>query len=254
MNNLFLGFLLTVLAGFSTMIGASFIFLKSKNKQKIIISSLAFASGVMSTVSLTDLSYESFNLLKGYFFKTPCLLIILIFITIGIILSMLIDKYIPDINITEKDKSLYKVGLISMIAIILHNIPEGIATFLATTQDIKLGISLTIAIAMHNIPEGISIAIPIFYSTKDKKKALKFTLISAISEPIGAIIAFIFLKNIVNDFIMGIIFSIIAGIMLHISFYELLPSSLSYKHKYRTIIYYFLGIGFILAKFFFKIG
>ena len=77
---------------------------------------------------------------------------------------MLIDYYLPDKPSISSDKKLYKVGFISMIAIILHNIPEGIATFVATNSDITLGISLAIAIAMHNIPEGISISVPIYYS------------------------------------------------------------------------------------------
>ena len=86
-----------------------------------------------------------------------------------------------------------------MIAIILHNLPEGIATFVATSSDVKLGLSLAIAIAMHNIPEGISISVPIYYSTGSKKRAIFYTLVSALSEPLGALLAFIFLKNFIND-------------------------------------------------------
>lgn len=67
-----------------------------------------------------------------------------------------------------------------MIAIILHNIPEGIATFVATNSDITLGISLAIAIAMHNIPEGISISVPIYYSTNNKRKPFIYRSISFI--------------------------------------------------------------------------
>ena len=113
-----------------------------------------------------------------------------------------------------------------MLAIIMHNIPEGIATFIATNTNISLGISLTIAIALHNIPEGISIAVPIYYSTKSRRKALLYTLISGLSEPLGALLAFLFLKPLMYNFVMGILMSMIAGIMTHIAFYELLPTSL----------------------------
>lgn len=164
----------------------------------------------------------------------------LIFFVIGVLISMGIDKYLP--NNENKNGRLYKVGIISMLAIILHNIPEGIATFMATSSDISLGISLTLAIAFHNIPEGISISIPIYYSSKSKLKAFNYTLISALSEPFGALLAFIFLRNFINNFILGILFAMIAGIMVHISIYELIPTSLKYKRSKTTIIFMIIGV------------
>ncbi len=84
-----------------------------------------------------------------------------------------------------------------MIVLILHNLPEGIATFLSSYHNTSLGIKLSIAIMLHNIPEGISIAVPIYYATKNrKKKAIKATLLSGLSEPVGALLAFVFLKKI----------------------------------------------------------
>lgn len=132
-----------------------------------------------------------------------------------------------------------------MLAIILHNIPEGIATFLASTSDMSLGIALTIAIALHNIPEGISISIPIYYSSNSKKRAILYTLISALSEPFGALLAYLFLSKIVTDTIMGCIFSIIAGIMIFISMFELLPTSFKYKNRGVTILFFIIGILFM---------
>ena len=219
------------------MIGTILIFFKFKNTNKIILSSLAFATGVMITVSLTDLMPESLNLLKTYFYPFPAIIIMFIFFVVGILISMAIDKYLP----SNTDR-LYKVGIISMLAIILHNIPEGIATFMATTSNINLGISLTLAIAFHNIPEGISISVPIYYATKSKSKAFIYTLISALSEPFGALIAFIFLKQFINNFILGILFSMIAGIMVNISIYELLPTSFKYKNKGLSILFIIIGI------------
>jgi len=168
MNNTIYGFILTTLAGLSTLLGTIIIFINKKKNNKIIIGSLSFAAGVMLTVSLTDLIPESINLLNKTFIIFPAIIIMLIFIVIGIIISTAIDKYIPQ----RREGELYKVGIISMLAIILHNIPEGIATFLSTENNITLGLSLTIAIALHNIPEGISISVPIYYATGSKIKAL----------------------------------------------------------------------------------
>ena len=252
MNNTLIAFLLTFIAGFSTMLGVLVIYIKSKNHNKIIMASLSFAAGVMITVSITDLIPESILLLGNNLKNSTTIIISILAIVLGIIISMIIDYYLPDKPISNtKDKSLFKVGIISMIAIILHNLPEGIATFVATSSDVKLGISLTLAIAMHNIPEGISISVPIYYSTGSKKKAILYTLISALSEPLGALLAFIFLKIFINDTILGILFSLIAGIMLQISFCELLPAARKYDNKKYLFIFFTIGVIFMLLKFLF---
>ena len=240
-------FLLTTIAGLSTMIGSLLIFFTKNKSKSIIIAALAFASAVMLTVSFTDLIPESINLLFNEYKKFPAIIILLIAINIGIIISFTIDKYLPD-NATND--GLYRVGIISMVAIIVHNIPEGMATFMASSSNFSLGIVLTIAIALHNIPEGISISIPIYYSTNSKSKAFFYTFISGISELFGAFITYLFLKPFINDRVMGILFGIIAGIMMHISIYELLPISLKYKKKKKTLFFYILGITFILLNHF----
>jgi len=144
---------------------------------------------------------------------------------------------------SSKGNNLFKVGIMSMIAIIIHNIPEGIVTFIVSDRNIMLGISICIAIALHNIPEGISIAIPINYATGSKKKALLYTFIASLSELVGAIIAWLFLSKYMNDIILGIIFSNICGVMMQIAFSKLLPTGNSYNKKNARI---FLVIGFLV--------
>ncbi len=248
MSNIEYSFLITSFAGLSTMLGALLIFFRFQNTNKVVCSALAFASGVMLTISITDLIPSSISDLMKNFYLFPSILLSLIFIVIGIIISLLINKYIPDINSNNiNNKGLFKVGLISMIAIILHNVPEGIATFMTSTRDIKLGLSLAIAISLHNIPEGISISVPIYYSTKSKIKAMLYTLVSGISEPVGAVIAYLFLSPYMNDVIMGLLLAVIAGIMTAISLYELIPASLQYKENNRTIGFFIIGIIFMIV-------
>ena len=254
MNNTFYAFLLTVLAGLSTMLGTIFIFIKKKDTNKIVLSSLSFAAGVMICVSITDLIPESINLLRDNINNISTIIISFLGILLGIIISMLIDYYLPDKPSISSDKKLYKVGFISMIAIILHNIPEGIATFVATNSDITLGLSLAIAIAMHNIPEGISIAIPLYYSTGSKFKAIMYTFISAISELLGAIITYLFLGKYITETVLGILFSFIAGIMIQISFSKLIPTGKDYDNKLARIFFIigfvFMTISLIINKLF----
>jgi ZIP family zinc transporter len=253
MSNTKIAFLLTTIAGLSTMFGTIPIFIKTKNINKIICSSLAFASGVMICVSITDLLPESFNMLKNYN-DLIMILLVFIFLIIGIIASSLLDKFINSKEnnslYKEENNSLYKVGLISMIVIIFHNIPEGIATYISTTKNINLGLSLAVAIGIHNIPEGISISVPIYYSTSSKTKALFYTLTSALSELFGALLANFFLANYINNTVLGLLFATIAGIMIQISLSELLPTSIKYNQPKITNFFFIIGILFMLLKFF----
>lgn len=239
-----LPFLLCLIAGLSTLLGSLFIFIKG-NKENIIKLSLAFASGVMFSVSIFDLIPESLTMFQSTS-KNSIFLNIIVFIIIGLVIPLFIDKILP--NKLNQNNKLYKLGIFTMIAIIIHNIPEGIATYISSETNIKLGIAITMAIAMHNIPEGISIAMPVYYATKSKKKAIRLTFLSGMSEPLGAVIAFLFLNPIINNTIMGGLFAIIAGIMTYISIIELLPAALQYKEKKKTIISFLFGIIFMYVN------
>lgn len=235
--------ILTSLAGLATLIGIIPIFVKIKNKDLLISAACAFASGVMICISIFDLIPESIKYLSNYLNSFFTISFSFIFILVGIIISMILDNYIDRVS---KEDSLFKVGVLSMIAIILHNIPEGIVTFIVSNKNLMLGLSICIAIALHNIPEGISIAIPIYHSTNSKKRAFLYTFIASLSEPLGAILTGLFLINYVNDFVLGLLFSFIAGIMIQISSCKLLPTGNNYNKKYSFI---FFIIGFIIMLF-----
>lgn len=242
--------ILSVVAGLSTVLGAFIVFISKSENKRLISFALAFSAGVMITISFTDLFPSAEIALSKFLGKTFGVIYTLLFILCGILMALLIDKFIPEeeknMPSNSKDNSnLYRVGFVSMIAIMLHNFPEGIATFISGYEDISLGIYVTIAIALHNIPEGISVAIPIYYSTKSKLQAIKMTFISGIAEPIGALITFLFLKPFINELILGVVFAVVAGIMLYISFGELIPTSRKYGHHNLYLLGIFIGILFI---------
>ncbi len=239
-----LPFLLCLLAGLSTLLGSLFIFIKG-NKENIIKCALAFASGVMLSVSVFDLIPESLTMFQSVT-KNSIFLSVMSFIIIGLIIPLFIDKILP--TKLDQNSKLYKLGIFTMIAIIIHNLPEGMITYITADHNLKLGITIAIAIAMHNLPEGISIAIPVYYATKNKKKVVGLTFISGMSEPLGAILAFLFLKPVINNTIMGALFAIIAGIMTYISIIELLPAALQYKEKKKTILSFLIGILFMYVN------
>ena len=133
-------------------------------------------------------------------------------------------------KITKNNNNLYRVGILSFITLFIHNIPEGIATFISSGN--TLGIKLMLAIMAHNIPEGICISIPIYYATKKRNKALLYTFIGGIAEPIGGLIFYLLFKNYINNYILNILLYFIGSLMIIISFKEILPEILRNKNKY----------------------
>lgn len=105
------------------MLGFLFIYFNNSSN-KVLISSLAFAGGVMFLISITDLIPSSFELINSIYYIIPAILICGLFVVCGVIVSMMIDKYLPDNTNNNYNKGLYRVGVISMLAIILHNVPE----------------------------------------------------------------------------------------------------------------------------------
>lgn len=243
MNNITFAFIVTTIAGLSTLIGIIPIYIKFKNTNKLICISLSFAAGVMSSVSIFSLIPESYELLSKSLRLTPTIILMLIFFLIGILLTSFFDKVFQRL-----ENKLYKIGIINMLALMIHNIPEGILTFSTTTTNISLGLTLALSIMCHNIPEGISISVPIYYSTKSKKKVWFYTMISGFSEVLGAILTYLFLYRFINNQFIGIILSLTTGIMIYISLFELLPNALEYKNKKTSYISFL--IGFIFMMFF----
>lgn len=214
MNNIMFSFTITSLSGLFTMFGCSLLFIRVKNVDKFINRCLIISSSIMLFISFFDLIPASFSYISKIYEFNVSIALIGIYALFGGILVHMINRN------KKSSNSLYKLGIISMIALILHNIPEGIITFLTTSKNTSLGLYLTSSIALHNIPEGMIISIPIYYGEKSRKKSIIYTLIAALSEPLGALISYLFLYNI-NNYLFGIILSITAGIMIYLSIYEI---------------------------------
>ncbi len=240
--------LMSTIAGLSTLLGCIVIFIKVKESSinKFISFCLSFSIAIMIGLSITDLFPSSFyQIMFNYPFQKGFPIVIFSF-TFGVIAVYYINRLMEK----NKSDSLYKLGILSMIALVIHNFPEGIATFIGSVKDAELGIKLSIAIMLHNIPEGISIAVPIYYATGSKKKAIFNTLLSSIAEPIGAILAFLFLKNYITDLMISIVLLFVAGIMITLSIHEMLPKAISYKENKFIYLGLIIGTIFILINHF----
>lgn len=236
MSNVFISFMISLFAGLSTVIGGLIVFIKFKNTIKFISFSLSFAASIMLSLSVLELFPDSFIKLKSIYNELGVLISLFSFV-FGIIIVRIINKKTPLL-----ENNLYRVGVMSMIALILHNIPEGIATFMASFNNLNSGLMLGLAIMMHNIPEGISIAVPIALSSKSNKRGVIYSLIAGLSEPFGGLIAYVLLKRYINDITVSIALLIVSGIMISISINDLLPESFKYNYKKETILGFILGL------------
>lgn len=215
MNKIY-AFILTFIAGFSTMLGVIPIFFRiNKN---IILNAFRMSFIVLTGISLLELIPDGYRLIFRHFNVYTTIIIIIFTFLLGFTLTKIMDN-----KIGEGDSKYYKVGIISMIAMIVHNIPEGIITYITTTNDFKLGLLIAISIMLHNIPEGIIISLPIYYAKKKRGLALLLTFISSLSETIGALLSYLFLERYITDLSLGLIYVFTSGIMIYIALFELFP-------------------------------
>lgn len=245
----FIPFLLSSLAGLSTVLGTFVIFFKwqRENINKFITFCLSLSLVIMIGISVLELIPEAsfiiltkFKLFKGIFLS-------LLIFTFSILVIRFINQKIEK---GRGDVPLYRLGVLSMITLMLHNLPEGILTFLSSYQNITLGLHISIAIMLHNIPEGISIAVPIYYATGSKKKAIKMTFLSGIAEPLGALLACTFLRNYISSELIGFILLFVGGIMITLAIEELLPKAISYHQEKYLIFGGIIGIIILLINHF----
>ena len=248
---------MTLIAGSATGVGGALVLFKKKISSNFLAGALGLSAGVMIFISLAELYPEAQAeiMTGGGMAHGKAWVLIAFFIGMGIItlIDFLIPEYenpheasglslgahTPAVEVLEQtgnEKALHKLGVMSALAIAIHNFPEGIATFIGALNNPEMGAGITFAISIHNIPEGIAVAIPIYYATKSKGKALLYATLSGFSEVIGALLclaltAIFGVELSGNGAIFPLILAAVAGIMIYISLDELLPTAEKYgKH------------------------
>jgi ZIP family zinc transporter len=226
---------MSTVAGMSTAVGGVIAIFSRRTNTKLLSFVLGFSAGVMVLISFYELLPESrINLSSTLGIRSGGVGAVLS-LFFGLFLAALIEKAVPEYKPdTVKNKksapNLARMGFVTAVAITMHNFPEGIATFMAGYSDFRFGLPVTLSISLHNIPEGIACAIPIYYGTGSRFKAFGVSALSGLSEPLGALAAYLILAPFLNSFTLGVIFGAVAGIMIYLSFKELIPASERYGH------------------------
>ncbi len=259
LTTLLVAFGLTLFAGLATGIGSCLAFFAKRTNTRILSVALGFSAGVMIYVSFVEIFFKARTCLTDELgLRVGYGVTVLAFFS-GMALIAIIDKLVPSFEnpheihkaeemddpvLAEKFKKLYRMGMFTALAIAIHNFPEGLATFASALKDTRLGIAIAVAIAIHNIPEGIAVSIPIYYATGSRKKAFVYSFLSGLAEPVGALIGYALLAAFFNDIVFGVLFASVAGIMVFISFDELLPAAREYGEHHLSL--YGLIIGMIV--------
>lgn len=257
MNAIVTALILTLIAGSATGLGGALVLFKKKLSSNFLAGALGLSAGVMIFISLAEMfpQAQAEIMTSGSIVHGKAYVLIAFFVGMGIItlIDFLIPEYenpheasglsleahTPAVGMLERtgnEKTLHRLGLMSALAIAIHNFPEGIATFIGALNDPQMGGGITFAIAIHNIPEGIAVAIPIYYATKSKGKALLLATLSGMSELIGALLclavtALFGVELTAGGPVFPLILAAVAGIMIYISLDELLPTAEKYgKH------------------------
>lgn len=266
-NNYLIAFILSTIAGLSTVVGGFVTFFIKGNSLKYLSFGLGLSAGVMLFVSLVDLYPEATEMIRAQMGQNLAWLSILCF-GIGMLIAVLIDFFVPDhiqdsmftkqIGANEQNKDstdctedenaiisigkIKRAGIITAIVVAIHNLPEGLATFTLAAQDIMLSLGVIFAIAIHNIPEGMAISIPVYQATHSKRKAFLYSFLSGMAEPIGGVLGFLIIKTLFPNLCVGLLFALVAGIMTYISIDTLLPLSKDYDTGHYSISGVVLGL------------
>ncbi|EOI4972486.1 zinc transporter ZupT [Campylobacter jejuni] len=274
-EQIFIAMLLTLFAGFSTAIGSIIAFFSRKDDLRVLSLGLGFSAGVMIYISFMEILPTALKDFKNHYNSHWAELLGLTCFFGGILISLLIDKLIPeDVNPHEpkedlselkicplpqkgqnppkfhpgeklhqiNTKALKRTGIFTALAIAIHNFPEGFATFISSLDNLTLGIAIAIAVAIHNIPEGLAVSLPIYHATGDKKKAFIYSALSGFAEPLGAFVGALILLPFIGDLTLAISFAVIAGIMVFISLDELLPAAKTYDKAHDSLYGLILGM------------
>ncbi len=254
-TNVLIAFTMTLFAGLSTGIGSIIGLLAKRDNTKFLTVSLGFSAGVMIYVSFVEiLPKAQESLLVELSPKLGNAIAVIAFFA-GMLIIGLIDALIPDSKNPHEfhdgseyaeqkftKKKLFKTGIYTALAVGIHNFPEGLATFISALQDPALALPIVVAIAIHNIPEGLAVSMPIYHATGSRSKAFIYSFLSGLAEPIGALVGYIFLMQYITDFTFGILFAMVAGIMVFISFDELLPTAEQYGEHHLVLYGVILGM------------
>ena len=248
MNIILLSFLAGVIGmGLGGVITAIF----GTRTEKMISIFLSLAGGVMVSIVLLELIPEAVEYSNAG--------VAVVGLILGALMVMVLNNIMDRISKTHKSKlhesytdffhsnelvdskkSMFRSGIIMLIAIALHNIPEGLAMGAAGYHDAALGLTIAIMIGLHNVPEGMAVSAPLISGGLSKIKAVVLVALIGATTVLGAV-AGVFIGGI-SDMALALSFAIAGGAMLYVVFGEILPQAIVTNKDRMPTIFAMIGI------------
>lgn len=240
-----MGLLLTFILGIFIILGAGIVFL-TKNNDKFVEFSISLAFGVMMMLIAIDLLPEAYEAIdSGSVIYN--ILYIMIGAAIGFLLLKILDHFIPDhdddhATNQDDDKNLKHIGFVSSIALVIHNIVEGMAIYLLVTTDLRAGLMACIGVGLHNIPLGMVIASTFYKSNQSKRNTMFIILGISLSTFVGGLFIYIFHLSSIMELLESISLTLTIGMLFYILIMELFPKIIYSSDKKVTVSGILLGI------------
>ena len=216
---------LTVLAGLSTGIGGLVAALFRPGRRAMALCS-GFAAGVMLAMSLLDLLPHALAGWRQAMGPAGASLAVTSLALLGMVLAALLEQLLPEAKqeaTGEGRATALRGALVTGLALLAHNLPEGALTLFAGVADPAAGLRLSLAVGLHNLPEGMAVAAPLYYATKSRAKAASAAFASGLAEPVGAVLAFGLLGPLLTPGFLNGMLAGVAGVMCWAAAFELLP-------------------------------
>lgn len=238
--------LLTLLVGFF-ILGGTLLGFCTKNNKKIINLSIGIAFGVMIALMILELIPEAYENLKVNA-SWRAIVILITTALIGVLIMNILDNFVPHHEHESHHKHTHKddtchnehlshIGILATIALVIHNIIEGMTLFVTATSSMSAGYLLCVGIGLHNIPLGLLIA----GTLRTKKQTVITSLLLTLSTFVGGIIMH-FIAPMISEFVVGLFIALTLGMLIYIVFIELLGQMIHSENKKITIIGALLGI------------
>jgi len=246
-QNVLFAFGLSLFAGLATGVGSLIAFVAKRTHGVLLSVGLGFSGGVMIYVSFMELYPSGLEIVQGFYPGSQGELWGIAAFFGGMVIFALIDRLLPEslnpheahrveeMGESDNHHRLQRMGIFTALAVGIHNFPEGMATFVGALQDPEIGMAIAAAVALHNIPEGIAVAVPIFFATGSRLKAFKYSFLSGLAEPLGALVGYFLLRPWLDGVGLGFIFAAVAGIMVAISLDELIPAAREYGEPHKAM-------------------
>ncbi len=247
--------LMTVLAGAATAIGGLIGVWGPHTSRRILSAGVALSAGVMIYISLVELLPSAFE-------HAPSEPSALVAAAFGSLFVLAIERVAGNWSPADRERQsasvdsqgkpvseaelrmarVMRTGVIMAIVLAAHNAPEGFVTLITALQDPQMAIPVAAAIAIHNIPEGIAVAVPVYHATGSRLKGWGYAAASGLAEPVGALLIHAAVGPFLNDAVYGLTNAAIAGIMVFISFHELIPLALESGKKTTAALWVIVGM------------